>query len=230
MKLQGLFKKIILSAAAIISVIGFGFPLYILIDTIQTELILKNDYIMTGMGITFFLIIIPLLIITILLINVISRILKCDKNLSDNSDIARYIIKRWYIMFPVSALIIAFMTVNFTAVKKNEIVKYGLFHLSGKSYSYADADKIETGFDKDGEFYYNVEIDGKKFKLASYDTSSTNDKYDDSVWSEYRYIDRRIFEMNPDVQKKSSTKGINEYGYSKEEQATLSEIINYKGE
>lgn len=230
MKLRGLFKKIILIAATIISVIGFGFPLCILVDTIQTEFILKNDYIITGMGITFHLIIIPLLITTVLVIYVISKILRYEKNLADNSDLAKCIIKRWYIMLPVSVLIIAFMTVNFTAVKENEIVKYGLFHLSGKNYSLADTDKIETGFGKDGEFYYNVEIDGKKFKLASYGFSSINDKYDDSAWSEYQYIDRRIFEMNPEIQKKSSMERIDKYGYDQEEQEMFREIINYKGE
>lgn len=228
MKQQVYFKKILLAFVSIILVLGFGFLMFMLIDRNQTKLILKNDYVMTGMGISVYLIILLIVIVGNLLVYLFSKLLK-TKITDGNEEFARFTLKRWYIILPLFVFITAFATFTFTAVKGNEIVKYNIFHLGGKSYDFSLTDKIETGFDKHGEFYYNVEIDEKKFKLM-FNSGSIAEDFEDESYSEYRFIDKRIFEMSPDVEKKTSLKYINKYGYNDETIEILTEIINYKGE
>ena len=132
-----------------------------------------------------------------------------------------------YVLISLNILAFVIPLFTFTVVDDNEIIKYSMLSPSGKSYSLADVDKINMGFDKDGELYYNVVINEKKINLVfdAYETSEENLE----TYEEYLHIDKRIFELNPSVKKDGSMKRIDKCDYGYETVNKLKDIIEYNG-
>lgn len=78
----------------------------------------------------------------------------------------------------ITAASIYFSTANMVVVTKNNIEIHSTFNPLGKSYNYKDIEEIQAGYKSNGNAYYEIVIDNKKYDLT--DLYISNDKYEDT--------------------------------------------------
>lgn len=102
-----------------------------------------------------------------------------------------------------------------TVVTADKIVCHSPFHPSGIVYDYGDVAQIYAGFgqkrfalleyQKKGNFYYQIELDGKKKVFYTPSVNEDIERYSDETYLELEEFDRRLSSLG--VPKQSSEKG-----------------------
>lgn len=107
-----------------------------------------------------------------------------------------------------------FCLTNTVYVTEQSIVVHSPFNPLGTEYRYEDVEKIETGFGKKsfavldykkkGNFYYTLEIDGKKVIFTGPNTSAQVERYEENTYLELEEFDRKLVDLG--IEKESSEK------------------------
>lgn len=218
------FKALCKAVVIIAFTLAVLFGLFFVVDYVQTEIIAGGDYILTIIGKSVYLIVIPVIVIVLLIIGAFAKLfrLKLKRN-SGGYKIIRSINRHPAVYSAVSLLCLFLITVNFCVIREDEIVKYGIFSPTGRAYKLSEAEKITAGFNWKGEFVYNVKINGRSFKLTA-EAGTVSDKYSEG-FSEIAYIDALITQLAPDSERDISDKNMDKYGYDEASMKNIREVI-----
>lgn len=203
---------------ALILMIVFGLLAFVVLTSLVRELFAPEDYLFyehTWLG--------SMLLIGFIIIPTLLLIMKCvgkiKKKTSEEMEMMNDVPYIWNRIGKWKPLVtglwifgIYCCITNFTVVTENKIICHSPTHPSGISYSYADVEKIVTGFGtkrfafveyhKRGNFYYQISIDGKDIVFQ---TPSVNESIYEDSYLELEEFDQKLVALG--IAKTSSVKG-----------------------
>lgn len=149
-----------------------------------------------------------LMILVILMLSFIA--MKVQKKSVEEAEEVSDILALWNIigtkkgkMIAVVIWIVIFYAciTSVNVVTKNQIICVSPFHPTGITYSYSEVEEIKTGFgektltifeyEKVGNFYYQVTVDGKKCVFSAPSINEEIERYEDS-YLELEEFDQRL--------------------------------------
>lgn len=125
---------------------------------------------------------------------------------------------------------------NTVFVTEDSIIVHSPFNIKGKVYSYNEVEKVITGFgdgglalfdyQKKGNFYYKVKVDGKTLLFTGGQVSEDIQRYTDNTYLELEEFDQKI--MGAGAEKESSEENYEDCFMDQEYVDRFLRIINNK--
>ncbi len=125
---------------------------------------------------------------------------------------------------------------NTVFVTEDSIIVHSPFNIKGKVYSYNEVEKVITGFgdgglapfdyQKKGNFYYKVKVDGKTLLFTGGQVSEDIQRYADDTYLELEEFDQNL--MNAGAEKESSEENYEDCFMDQEYVDRFLRIINNK--
>lgn len=144
---------------------------------------------------------------------------RTDEALEDMYDL--YCIFRWltdirFILIVVWIVSLYCCFASATVVTKDKIICHSPLHPSGIAYEYKDVSRIQTGFgqkrfalleyQKKGNFYYEIELDGKKKVFTVPSVNDRIERYAEETYLELEDFDQRLVSLG--IPKQGDEKGL----------------------
>ena len=102
----------------------------------------------------------------------------------------------WRFKVPAIILSVILLSVGFTginAVYEDSVTSYSILRPSGRAYDLELISSVDTGFRKNGDFYYEINVDGKTLKFS---TPTVNSRlfpeYETETYKEFYDLDARL--------------------------------------
>lgn len=127
----------------------------------------------------------------------------------DNSrNIIALLLRFWKIILPIWAILLYLSFVSVNVVTDNAIIHHSGLHPLGVAYSYEEVQSVETGYLRDGTFYYTVIMqDGTKCLFETpIDNKTRRPDYETDTYLELEEFDTAIMKHQPTKTIKSSKK------------------------
>ena len=125
---------------------------------------------------------------------------------------------------------------NTVFVTEDSIIVHSPFNIKGTVYSYNEVEKVITGFgdgglapfdyQKKGNFYYKVKVDGKTLLFTGGQVSEDIQRYMDDTYLELEEFDQKIMEYG--AEKESSEENYEDCFMDKEYVDRFLRIVNNK--
>lgn len=204
-------RKMIWMVPVMIASLILGLAALIAVMVLIPELMIPNDYLFVEQGpvtgiVLIWLVMIPVILLCVLAIVKIRK--KTTEEMEDTNDIL-FIwnhLGKWRPAAIVAWLVALYCCItNFNVVTEDKIICYSPWNPMGIEYEYSDVKSIKTGFGdknfsiaeykKKGNFFYQVEINGK---TITFHTPSINEKikrYEEHSYLELEEFDQALVEL-----------------------------------
>lgn len=142
--------------------------------------------------------------------------------------------KYWYLFVLVWMIAGYFCLTSVTYVTEDQIIVHSPFCPQGKSYSYEDVTKVETGFGQKalslhrdrrrGNFSYRITVDRKKIVFMQPSVNEQITRYEEETYLELEEFDQRLMQLG--VDKESDETGYEDCDFDKQYVDRFRRIIN----
>nr|MDE6567520.1 V-type ATPase subunit a family protein [Lachnospiraceae bacterium] len=132
--------------------------------------------------------------------------------------------KYWYFFVPVWIVAVYLCLSSVTYVTEDQIIIHSPICPQGKSYSYRDVSKVETGFgqktvslhreQRRGTFFYRVTVGGKRIVFMQPSVNGKIARYEEDTYLELEEFDQRLMQFG--VDKESDETGYEACDFDKE--------------
>jgi len=213
-------KKVLDRFLLMILMIVVCLALIILFGYLAEKLILPEDYLFYENSPLFSAVIAPLMVIPAILIAYFIMYAIKKKAFSVDDDFLSVVwfvkkLGKWNVVIVLLWIVAVYLSfTSLTYVTNDQIVVVTPLNPKGQAFSYADVEKIETGFgdkaftlyehEKVGSFYYKLTVDGREVVFHVPSVNSDIERYEDS-YLELEELDIALQKYN--IPKESSPEG-----------------------
>ena len=185
----------ILLIVEIVAVMIVSFSLIALLDFLQRKLLIGGDSWMfyEPMPYAEKLLIIPLVVLLMELVMAVTYKLTGAGYAESANSFVRFIGKH---KLPVAILCVILLYVGFTGISvasEDSVTVFSAINPGGRTYELELVSSVDTGFNKRGDFYYNINVDGKTLKFSAPTANYEKyPEYEKETYKEFADFDAKL--------------------------------------